>query len=62
MVVVTTGRAKYGNCSKWFPLRNEPETEEGEGVAQELRLQSTLCVLNLLMDDIGKEKGQTKCS
>lgn len=27
--MVTTGRAKCGNCSKRFPLRNEPETEEG---------------------------------
>jgi hypothetical protein len=33
-----------------------------EGEVQQLRLQSTLCVLNLLMDDSGKEKGQTKRS
>ena len=27
--VVTTKRAKYGKCSKWFPLGSELEVKDG---------------------------------
>lgn len=63
VVTVTTGRAKCGNCSKWFPLRNEPETEEGgwgptaEAAEQASSFKPADGRLNR-----GKDKGQTEHS
>lgn len=50
--MVTTGRAKYGNCSKWFPLGCELETEEERWATTAGAVAGHARVINVLADHV----------